>query len=684
MTDFYANAIQRASTRQMDMQELLGTAEQLKPANPAAVVELYKTWIACNGDHPMMHIAYFNYAVAMSDLQDLTGAVNALREAIRMAPNFFPPYINLGGLLERLGQADKAVGTWNTLIDTCSAVTPDAVNFKLTAIKQTARIYENVNNDEPAENLLWHSLQINKNQMDVIQHYLALRQRQCKWPVVIPTDQISKSDLLAGISPLSVANYTDDPMFHLACSYMYNRKSIGFPTIKSGEPWEKPTKIGKGKLRIGYVSSDLRQHAVGFGMTDVFECHDRKNYEIFAYYCGIRQPDSTQERIKKNVDHWLDINDMDDETAARRIREDKIDILIDLNGYTKDARTRIFALQPAPINVNWFGFPNSMGSPYHHYIIADDYIIPPAYERFYTEKVLRLPCYQANDRKRVIAERGQTRAEAGLPEDAFVFCCLNGMQKVTELMFNHWMTIVSQVPGSVIWLFSGTNESNERLRKLAEAKGVAGDRLVFADKMNNPDHLARYPLADLFLDSFPYGSHTTAADAMWMGVPIVTYSGRSFASRVCGSLVNAAGFPELVAESPEDYVRLAINLAKKKSKLKEIRTRLIENRHSALLFDMTQLTRNLEALYEQMREEFQRGELPVPDLRNLALYHEIGINEDIHLSELQSNEQYVANYREKLHRIHSLYPIDGDIRLWNNDEIDLNVAPVSKRNSEAA
>jgi len=236
----------------------------------------------------------------------------------------------------------------------------------------------------------------------------------------------------------------------------------------------------------------------------------------------------------------------------------------------------------------------------------------------------------------------------------------------------------------VVWLFSGTAESNERLRKLAEAKGVAGNRLVFADKMANPEHLARYPLADLFLDSFPYGSHTTAADAMWMGVPIITYSGRSFASRVCGSLVNAAGFPELVADSPEEYVRLAINLAKKKSKLKEIRARLIENRHSALLFDMTKLTRHLEALYEQMREEFQRGELPVPNLRNLELYHEIGINEDLHLSELQSNEQYVTNYREKLWRIHSLYPIDGDCRLWNEDDINLNVAPLPKKTSEAA
>lgn len=675
----YIEALMRARSRQMDLNDLLKSAELLKGGNPespyAMVIELYKSWIAHNGDHPLSHFVYFNYAVSMSESGDLTGAVNALREAIRMKPDFFPPYINLGNLLERLGQADKAVGTWNALIDHCAAVTPDTVHYKLTAIKQVGRVLETNASDDAAENILWHSLNINAEQPDVVQHYVSLRQRQCKWPVMQTSERVSKKTLNGAISPLSVACYTDDPMFHLVTSYMYNRKSIGYPTFKpDGPKWERAKTINKGKLKIGYVSSDFRHHAVGFGMTDVLECHDRKKFEIHAYYCGIKTTDVTMERIKKSVDHWTDIMDMDDETAARKIREDKIDILIDLNGYTKDARTKIFAMLPAPINVNWFGFPNSMGSPYHHYIIADDVIIPPSHEIFYSEKVLRLPCYQANDRRRLIAE-SPSRTDVGLPEDAMVFCCLNGMQKITEPVFKRWMTIMNEVPDSVLWLLAGTDDSNERLRQLATSMGVDGSRLVFAGKLGNPEHLARYPLADLFLDSFPYGSHTTAADSMWMGVPIVTIAGRSFASRVCASLVRAAGLPELVADSPEAYVKIAISLGKKKAKLKELRKHLLDGRNKHVLFDMTLLTRHLEGLYVQMTEEFKRGELPVPDLRNLDIYHEIGITEDLEMSEFMTNEQYIARYRERLQQIHDLYPIQEDNRLWNHNNITLETMP---------
>ncbi|CAN0407175.1 unnamed protein product, partial [Phaeothamnion confervicola] len=268
-----------------------------------------------------------------------------------------------------------------------------------------------------------------------------------------------------------------------------------------------------------------------------------------------------QERIRANVDAWTDITKLSDDEAAQRIAEDEIDILVDLNGFTRDARTAVFARRPAPIIVNWFGFPGTMGSPYHHYIIADPYIIPEGDEIYYSEKVLRLPCYQPNDRKRPVAERTPTRAEQGLPDDALVFCCLNGSQKNMPVLFQLWMHILGQVPGSVLWLLSATNDTNDRLRAVAQQCGVAPERLIFAEKEPNPQHLARYRLADVFLDTFPYGAHTTAADALWMGVPVLTIPGRSFASRVCADLVRAAGLADLVCATPAAYAEKAIALA---------------------------------------------------------------------------------------------------------------------------
>src|SRR4029079_11394097 len=227
---------------------------------------------------------------------------------------------------------------------------------------------------------------------------------------------------------------------------------------------------------------------------------------------------------------------------------------------------------------------------------------------------VRLPCYQPNDRKRVIAAKRPTRAEAGLPEGAFVFSSFNGMQKLTARVYQRWTTILGRVPGSVLWLLSGTADTNERVRKIAAERGIAPERIIFADKMANPDYLARYPLADLFLDSFPYGAHTTASDAMWMGVPILTVPGRSFASRVCADLVRAAGIGEMECATPESYVERAVEFGNDRSKLAPIKAKLVAGRDTCLLFDTPKLVRHLEDIYRQMWSDLIRGAVPVPDL----------------------------------------------------------------------
>ena len=668
-TELFNRALQQSAARQLSVFDLFGTAGTLQSLQQRPLVaELYKAWIAYNGDHELLHAVYFNYGVTLNDLRDLVGAINAFRESIRLKPEFEPPYINLGRALEDTGQVGQAVAEWMKLINKLSGVTGSTVAHKLTVMHQAARVLETSISDKMAEEVLRLSLEIDCRQVEAVQHWVALRQRQCKWPVIQELERAKRKDLLSGLSTLSLASLTDDPMFQLTKAWHYARHSIGMPkAVRAPHAQARAGRRDPLRLRIGYVSSDLRDHAVGFAMTDVVEQHDRQNFEIFAYYCGINRPDGTQARIQASVDRWTDINGMTDDQAAAQIAADGIDILVDLNGYTKDARTKVFARRPAPVQVNWFGYPSTMGSPYHHYLIADEIVIPPENEIYYSEKIVRLPCYQPNDRKRLVSDQRPTRAQVGLPPTAFVFCSLNGMQKTTARTYERWLTILQRVPCSVLWLLASGPETDERLRKYAADRGVDPQRIVFAEKMPNAHHLARYPLADLFLDNFPYGAHTTASDSMWMGVPILTLSGRTFASRVCASLVRAAGIGEMHCTTEEQYIERAVAFGNDPSTLEPIKAKLVAGRDICLLFDTPKLVRHLDDLYRQMWADLIRGATPVPDLRNLDVYHDIGLGLDIENIETLNDEAYFALYQEKLAEWHDVYPISSDNRFWRDE-----------------
>jgi predicted O-linked N-acetylglucosamine transferase (SPINDLY family) len=604
--------------------------------------------------------------MALVEAGDRYGAINALRDCIRLNPDFHAAYVNLGRVLEDSGQAGPAVAQWVNLINRLALINGDSVGVKLTALQQIGRVLRANNENVAAEDSLKQSLDIDPNQVEILQHWIAVRQAQCKWPVISGWGKVKNEDLLAKIFPWSLANHSDDPMFQFATAFVHNKRAVGLArrTLGPAPKFSKLRRSGQ-KLRVGYLSSDLRDHAVGFGLTEVFELHNRQCFEIFAYYCGISHVDATQTRIKAGVDHWVDINTLSDEEAALRITEDKIDILVDLNGYTMNARTKVVAFRPAPIIVNWFGFPSTMGSPYHNYLVADPYIIPESSEIFYSEKVLRMPCYQPNDRKRDVAAKRPSRRDEKLPDDAFVFCCLNGLQKLTARTYHRWLTILQQVPNSVLWLLGGAAETNERLRQIANQNGVAGERIIFASRAANADHLARYPLADLFLDNLPYGAHTTAADALWMGVPVLTLPGRSFASRVCGSLVQAAGLGEMICANPEEYVSRAVDLVRNPAKYAMVKAKLAAGRDTCLLFDTARLVSNLEALYSSMWSEFESGKLPIPDLSNLEIYNEIGLELDHENIEILNDQEYKALYQAKLSEWNETYPIKPDGRLWN-------------------
>ncbi|MGV3548404.1 O-linked N-acetylglucosamine transferase, SPINDLY family protein [Rhizobium sp.] len=658
--------VERARQQQLSIGELFQYAESFNAhGHRGEAIELYKAWIAFNDANPLLHLVLFNYSVTLRQAGDLTGSIQALRSAMKVEPAFGQAHINLGRALEDAGLAGQAIQQWQTYAELTGEITADKIGHRLMALQHTGRVLENNGMLEQAEATLWKAMELKPERTEAGQHWTSLRQRLCKWPILTPSEHVPMRSLLDALSPLTLACYADDPIFQLAKASRYCKQLVGRPDL-TGFPRVKPRqKTGTGqKLRIGYVSSDLRDHAVGFALREMLELHDKSSVELYAYYMGDKRTgDETQTRMMAVIDVWRDIVAMDDKAIAQQMIADEIDILVDVNGYTKHARTRIFAYRPAPVIVNFCGFPGTMASPFHQYIITDPIVVPAEDEIYYTEKVLHIACEQPIDRKREIAPK-PTRAEYGLPEDAFIFACFNGMQKITQQCYTRWMTILNATPGSLLWVLSGDDEANQRLKAVATQHGIDAERILFAHKAPNPKHLARMALADLFLDTFPYGAHSTAGDAVTVGLPVLTVPGNGFASRFCASIVSAAGIPGLICESPDDYVAKAVHLARDPATLAIIRQSLADQRETSVLRDIPGLARRLEELYWQMQGEAERGETPVPDFANLDLYYEIGCEIMQEGVEFDTRDAYRKRYTDKLRQYHAFSPIPFDGRLW--------------------
>ncbi len=364
-------------------------------------------------------------------------------------------------------------------------------------------------------------------------------------------------------------------------------------------------------MRIAYLSADFRQHPVAHLTAELFERHDRSRFEIIAVDFGGDDGSEMRKRLAGSFDLFIDVRAKSDEAAARAVHDLRPDIAIDLMGHTRDSRPGILAYRPAPVQVNYIGFPGTMGVPFIDYIIADSIVAPFGHQPFYTEKIVHLPdCYQANDTKRAIAQQAPTRQEAGLPEEGFVFCCFNQNWKITAEVFAVWMRLLHAVPGSVLWLMLDNEATERNLRNEAKARGIDPARLVFASRLPIEEHRARHHLADLFLDTLPCNAHTTASDALWAGLPIVTQLGEAFAGRVAASLLTAIGLPELVTHRIEDYEGLALRLARDPILLKAYRDRLNANRLTHPLFDTDRFRRHIEAAYLKMWKIWQAGGQP--------------------------------------------------------------------------
>jgi predicted O-linked N-acetylglucosamine transferase (SPINDLY family) len=406
------------------------------------------------------------------------------------------------------------------------------------------------------------------------------------------------------VSPFTIASISGSPAMQKQAAEIFAR-ALYPPVDQLGAP---PFHDGRGKIHIAYISADFREHPMMHLMAGLFEHHDKSRFELTALSLSPATDDDSHQRVRKTFDRFVDVHLMPDREVAALARRLQVDIAVDLMGYTTGFRTGIFSYRPAAVQVQYLGFPATMGAGYIDYIIADRVVIPSEATPHYDENVVHLPdSYQANDRHRPIAASPPARTEQGLPPEGFVFCCFNNNYKITPKVFDSWMRILLRVEGSVLWLFEDNQDATTNLQMAAEARGVLARRLVFAKRVPLADHMARHRLADLFLDTRPYNAHTTASDALWAGLPVLTQIGDTFAGRVAASLLHAIGLPELVTTTAEAYEGLAVALAACPDRLRSIRSRLDVNRLTTPLFETARLTRHLEAAYSTMHARAAAG-----------------------------------------------------------------------------
>jgi len=408
-------------------------------------------------------------------------------------------------------------------------------------------------------------------------------------------------------SPFSFLAISDSAADQLRCSRIF----VADKYPPAAQPVWRGERYRCDKIRVAYLSADLRDHAVAYLMAGLFEAHDRTRFDIAAISFSPDSNDEMKARLRSAFDRFIDVRNKNDQEVALLLRELEIDIAVDLHGFTMHCRPGILSHRAAPVQVNYLGYPGTMGAEYMDYILADRHVIPENHGQYFTERVVYLPdTFQANDSKRRIAEHTPSRAEVGLPDDGFVFCSFNNSYKISPAFFDVWMRLLKGVTGSVLWLIANNVTVESNLRREAANRGIEPRRLIFAPRIQYADHLARFQLADLFLDTLPFNAGTTASDALWTGVPVLTCSGEAFASRMARSLLNTIGLPELITYNLADYEALAHKLATRPAILSDIRARLARNRATSPLFDTDRFRRHIESAYITMWERHQRGAPP--------------------------------------------------------------------------
>ena len=595
-----------------------------------AAVESYERALAIAPDRAAV---LSNCASVLLTLQRPEEALRCCERAIALEPDFAEAYNNLAGALRSLHRYDEAaaacdralqlkpdyaaaLSNFSNILLACHRL-PEAIDYCRRAIVLAPQSVE-------ARSQLGWALTLDKRLEEAVEAYTRLleiapeyphaigflmgaRQACCDWSQydegcsrVIRA--VREGKLAA--HPFGFLAISESLELQLRCAQAFAADQLpSTPRLqRNGGHYERD------RIRIAYLSADFHQHATAMLMAGLFEAHDRAGFETVAISFGPSDSSAMRLRLERAFDRFIDVREMSDAQVVQLMQSLEIDIAVDLKGYTGDSRPGIVARRPAPVQVNYLGYPGTMGLDQVDYIVADRVVLPPEHQVHYSERAVYLPeCYQVNDDKRVIAERTPPREELGLPPAGFVFCCFNNHYKITPVMFDIWMQLLQRVSGSVLWLLEDNAAASRNLRSEAEKRAVNQGRLVFARRCPPEEHLARQRRADLFLDTLPYNAHTTTSDALWAGLPVLTCLGSAFPGRVAASLLSAVGLPELITHSLEEYAARAVELASDKNRLSDLRARLARNRDSCPLFDTARFCRHLEAAYTLMWRRHQDG-----------------------------------------------------------------------------
>ena len=594
-----------------------------------AAVKSYEKAIAINPDYAEAHN---NLGNTLDDLGQLDAAVKSYENALAIKPDFAEAHNNLGNTLMNLDQLNEAVKCFKQAL----AIKPDYAEAhnnlgntlmnldqleasiksfeKALAINpRYAEAYQNHGNallglkrmDEALVSFE-RALVLKPDIKFLLGHSLHTKMQLCIWDDLPNrlnelTKKINNSNNVT--HPFPILGLIDDPKIQRKTAEIYiNEKYPQSHVLSKIKPYPKHKKI-----RIGYFSADFREHPVAALTAELYEMHDRDQFEIHAFSYGTDTKDKMNLRIKAGVDHFHEVFTMSHKDIAMLARSLEIDIAVDLGGFTQDARTGIFALSAAPIQASYIGVLSTMGTDYYDYLVADQTLIPEQNQKYYSEKIVYLPCFQVNDSTQSPPEIILTRKDLELPEEEFVFCCFNNTYKITPNTFDSWGRILEQVDGSVLLIYADNDTAQINLTKEITTRGIDPNRLIFGKHLSKPEYLARYRVADLFLDTHPYNAGTTASDALRMGLPVLTLEGNSFNSREAASVISALNLPELITTTKEEYESLAIELATNPEKLKIIKDKLVSNLSTAPLYNTKLFTKNLESAYTEMYERCHQG-----------------------------------------------------------------------------
>jgi len=544
--------------------------------------------------------AWSNRGVVLGDLRRHEEALASYERAIELSPEYAQAWSNRGNALSDLKRLNEALASYERAIE-LKPDYADAWSNRGVALQDLKRL-------EEALASYRRSIELKPDADYVLGNLVHTQMKICEWTDLDGRCLTLKERLLIGnrvSSPGITLGLFDDPGLQRQCAQLHAKNKYSFksqlgPIGKRGR---------RSKVRVGYFSMDFREHPVAHLMAELIETHDRDKFEIYGFSFGTDTGDSMRKRLEMAFDKFLEVSPISDLDIACLARELEIDIAIDLGGYTQDSRPAIFAHRAAPIQINYLGFPGTMGTEHLDYFIGDRITISDDNLEHFSEKIIFLPnSFQTNPSQRPIGSQAPSRASHGLPDSGFVFCCFNNVWKITPNVLKLWASILQKAKGSVLWLQDGGETAKRNLSRELESAGIGADRIVFAGHLPClSDHLSRYRLADLFLDTFPYGAHTTASDALWAGLPVLTRSGQSFASRVAGSLLHSVGLPELITHTAEEYESLAMELANNPEKIASLKARLAKNRATCPLFDTVLFTQHIESAYQAAYDRYHNG-----------------------------------------------------------------------------